>query len=337
MYLYQNYTSEFISEPTKYSKYYFLIIERALSSSRTKLKKNSSDYVYYENHHILPRSLFPDFSNQKENPWNSVLLTAREHYIIHVLIWKHFKSLNHSSQYKMAYVIKLFNGTNRYNSKHYNNFRPCLIHTQASKDKIRASRLGKSPSEDAKNKRLHTIHEKGYNMSLLVSNGLLALDSNGNTKAKNASLNALETKKSSIDEYGKNILQLQAEKRVKNMRNNIDDNGQDRIEIAITKMVETRSKINEDGKTSFQLGAEKGAITRAKHIQIYDNESNLMFDCIGNYTKICKEHNLPREQLSKSIKLGGTPIYNNLNKNVLNKIIRAGYYKCIGWYAILLN
>jgi hypothetical protein len=58
-YLYKNYTSEFIQEPTKYSKYYFLIIERALNEIRSKLKKEDLNYVYYENHHIIPKSINP--------------------------------------------------------------------------------------------------------------------------------------------------------------------------------------------------------------------------------------------------------------------------------------
>ena len=160
IYLYQNYTSEFISEPTKYSKYYFLIIERALRQSRIKLKKDSSEYVYYENHHIIPKSLFPEYSNLKENPWNSVLLTAREHYLIHALIWKHFKSLNHPSVNNMAkafYTMNSLSSTvqSRYNSKLFEKCKISKSHTNETKLKISiGNKLANKNPETIKRKSL---------------------------------------------------------------------------------------------------------------------------------------------------------------------------------------
>lgn len=160
MYLYKNHSSEFIISETKYSKYYFLIIERALNEQRTKLKKYDSSYVYYENHHILPSSLFPEFSKLKDNLWNSVLLTAREHFIVHALIWKHFKSINHNNVYKMA---KAFNkmrygdkNQNRYSSKlyeyckitHKNETFIGVPRSDETKEKIRQTKTGKPFSNE---------------------------------------------------------------------------------------------------------------------------------------------------------------------------------------------
>ena len=70
----------------KYSKLYFSIIEKAQKSNR---KKSVNDY--YENHHILPKCLFPEFSSLKSNKWNGVLLTPKEHFICHWLLTKMFK------------------------------------------------------------------------------------------------------------------------------------------------------------------------------------------------------------------------------------------------------
>lgn len=58
--------------PNKYTKIYFQIINRA--KSRTNLQ-------YVESHHILPKSM--GGSNKSDN---LVLLTAREHYICHLLL-----------------------------------------------------------------------------------------------------------------------------------------------------------------------------------------------------------------------------------------------------------
>ena len=40
----------------------------------------------YENHHILPRSEFPEFVNIKEHPWNNIRLSARQHYLAHFIL-----------------------------------------------------------------------------------------------------------------------------------------------------------------------------------------------------------------------------------------------------------
>jgi hypothetical protein len=47
---------------------------------------NSGGYV--ENHHILPKSIYKEFSDLKKYSWNSVKLSAREHYIAHYMLGK---------------------------------------------------------------------------------------------------------------------------------------------------------------------------------------------------------------------------------------------------------
>jgi hypothetical protein len=68
-----------------YRKVYAWIIKKALSEHRSKKNMRDIDYTYYENHHILPKSLFPLFRNRK---LNLVLLTAREHFFCHQLLTK---------------------------------------------------------------------------------------------------------------------------------------------------------------------------------------------------------------------------------------------------------
>ena len=64
-----------------HQKIYDQIIHSAKSKNRSKLKKNHKDYIYYENHHILPKCL--DGNSDEDN---LVLLTAREHYVCHKLL-----------------------------------------------------------------------------------------------------------------------------------------------------------------------------------------------------------------------------------------------------------
>jgi len=64
-----------------YQKIYESIIYKAQNKQRTKEKKSSLNYIYYERHHILPKCL-----GGKNDKNNLVLLTAREHYICHRLL-----------------------------------------------------------------------------------------------------------------------------------------------------------------------------------------------------------------------------------------------------------
>jgi hypothetical protein len=64
-----------------HQKVYESIIYRAKSQNRIKLRKSNPVYIYYENHHIIPRCL-----NGGEEKENKVLLTAREHFICHKLL-----------------------------------------------------------------------------------------------------------------------------------------------------------------------------------------------------------------------------------------------------------
>lgn len=61
-----------------YEKIYNKIIDRAKSENR-----EYGNGVYYEKHHIKPQSLFKEL---KKDPNNIVLLTAKEHFICHMLL-----------------------------------------------------------------------------------------------------------------------------------------------------------------------------------------------------------------------------------------------------------
>jgi hypothetical protein len=64
-----------------HQKVYEDIICNARSLNRKKLKKTDLNYVYYDNHHIIPECI--GGLDIKEN---KVLLTGREHYVCHKLL-----------------------------------------------------------------------------------------------------------------------------------------------------------------------------------------------------------------------------------------------------------
>lgn len=63
---------------------------------------NPTESQHTELHHILPRSLFPDYSS---SDWNIVVVSLREHYILHIIL---AKALEDSSMWRSVYCMSNF-------------------------------------------------------------------------------------------------------------------------------------------------------------------------------------------------------------------------------------
>lgn len=98
---------------------------------------------YTEVHHICPQAMFPEYKDLSINNWNSVTLTARQHFIAHILLWKAFP--NEESQKFALYAMK-YKNKEKLNSKSFEKLKmECIyllkknsskqIHTNASKEK----------------------------------------------------------------------------------------------------------------------------------------------------------------------------------------------------------
>lgn len=77
----------------KYTRTYYAIIKKAKNSVRSKEKD------YFESHHIIPKCS-PFFGDNKKD--NIVLLTAKEHFICHMLLTKMCGS---EGKHKMIYAL----------------------------------------------------------------------------------------------------------------------------------------------------------------------------------------------------------------------------------------
>jgi uncharacterized cupin superfamily protein len=68
-------------------------------------EKNKGYTGYTERHHICPKAkdMFPEFTSFIEFPWNCVRLTARQHFIAHLLLYKTYPSI--VSQSKALYLM----------------------------------------------------------------------------------------------------------------------------------------------------------------------------------------------------------------------------------------
>lgn len=64
-----------------YQKIYDSIVERA--RGRKKFKRSDTNFVYYENHHVIPRCL-----GGSDDKINIVCLTPEEHWLAHLLLVK---------------------------------------------------------------------------------------------------------------------------------------------------------------------------------------------------------------------------------------------------------
>jgi hypothetical protein len=62
---------------------YLQIVNEALLAKRRRYPRDDPRYTYYEQHHILPKSLYPQYTKDKAN---LVLLTAEEHFECHRLL-----------------------------------------------------------------------------------------------------------------------------------------------------------------------------------------------------------------------------------------------------------
>jgi hypothetical protein len=138
------------------------------------LERKKNNGVYYEEHHIIPKSI--GGNNKKEN---KVLLTAREHYLAHYLLWKFtdtkemmyaFWCLNNMSRRKIYLNSRLYEKLKqeiiKYQKENFcgsNNIFYGRKHTEETKQKISKSKK-ENPyimSEEEKNRR--KIFYKGEN------------------------------------------------------------------------------------------------------------------------------------------------------------------------------
>lgn len=304
-----------LKEETKYSKYYLLIIEKSKLDNRKKLKKDNKNYIYYENHHILPSSLFPDYKDLKINKWNSVLLTAKEHYICHALIWKHYKKLNSKEQYSMSYAFCHMNTkrgenqrTYRYNSKLYEYCKINFKHSEESKIKMRESCIGRIISEETRlkisnaNKGRIIPHKERVKMSL-------ALRNKKTIKAINKITNTVMMVNK--EEFDNDINLIGFRKGMK-----LDKTTLEKLSIA-------------------RKGLLKGSNNpSAKNIIIYDDTDIPMYNCHGNFKQTCIDNNLPFEFLTKSYQNNIKIKFTKSGKGATyNKAVKSGKIKYDGWYA----
>ena len=166
-----------------YQRIYNQIIQRAQGENRVKTKD-----AYYEIHHIIPRCL----GGNNENT-NLVLLTAREHFICHLILCRLHKN-NHKLWY--AANAMLMRQSLKISSRQYAEIKGNLKHSDETRRKMSESSKGrgkgkklsdetKAKLREAHKNRLPVSEEtrkkisdanKGRNVSITIRKNLSALN-----------------------------------------------------------------------------------------------------------------------------------------------------------------
>lgn len=71
-------------------------------------QNNPTKEKYTEEHHILPKSMFPEYKNEK---WNLISLSAEYHFLAHRILWEAFRNP------QMTYAFWLMSNTKEGNIK----------------------------------------------------------------------------------------------------------------------------------------------------------------------------------------------------------------------------
>jgi len=165
---------------------------------------------------------------------------------------------------------------------------------------------------------------------------------NGLTIRENAINKKVKTMKENINENGETAYNVCAQKGNITKQNTILENGLNIHQNAIEKWKETLDNVKEGelmstrdklkqpkkDKTNYQKDADK--------INIFDDKNNLVWKVNIPLKRFCEEYNLPYTAFYKS-KKENVKLYENINnKQVISILKNKGYYKYKGWRAIHL-
>ncbi len=129
----------------KYTNWYYNIIEEGICQADIRHQLSKNKIKYHEKHHILPKSIFPHFKNEK---WNIVLLTPKEHFLVHCLL---VKMTNGENKSKMSRCMRYFKSFKKHperyvNSRLYEQLKGFTVNTQETKNKISEILRGRTKS-----------------------------------------------------------------------------------------------------------------------------------------------------------------------------------------------
>jgi hypothetical protein len=190
-------------------------------------------------HHILPRKLFPEYSNLNENPWNGVHLLHSDHYYVHWLLTE---------------AIDSYSMLNAFCSMHNKDTKNGRIE---EKDLIPADEFQKKMEERSRRytiwykeniKKMRILNRKH---SEFMKKEILIGGKRQSISQYYANIRSIKEQNTFID--GKSLLELRIEKIVKARKMNGWDT---------SKHQKAMKKVEENGKTKQQNTTDKMVNTR---------------------------------------------------------------------------
>lgn len=274
-----------------YTNIYEKIIEKAKSENR-KLKCG----IYYEKHHIKPKSLFKDLT---KDPNNIVLLTAKEHFICHMLLEKIYDC------YQMKFAIwRMCNdGKYKVSSRYYEYIKQKIAIDSSKlnkgkklsdeiKRKISLGLSGKTHSEETKQKMSKSYDPSKHILSKetrkrLSENASKRFKGKKQTEDFKKHLSDIRKGKSN-PMFGKPNKLFMSDEKYEEYRKNLSKSLKGHIVSS-----ETREKIRQKTKSRVQ-GKDNPRATKVKIIEL-----NKTFDTIS---ECCKFLGVNRNAIARNKK-----------------------------------
>ena len=269
-----------------------------LIRTRKLLNRKKYDGIYYEEHHIIMRSM-----SGADDKSNKILLTAKEHYIAHYLLWMIYR--NNKTALAFLYMCNDGNKTNlKISSRVYNVIREecAKISSNTLKNMWKDPEMRKklSISNSIKNKgRKHTI-ESRKNMS-----------------------DAHKGYKQSQETIDKRVLKLKGQKRTQETKDKISSKNKGRkySDNTLKNMSDAAKnrKLSEDTKIkmSIKISISKKK-PRVKFKLISPDNSEYIFDGRKNVCDFLKNNNMSITYFKKYLDKGKMTPKTKVTENCRN-------------------
>lgn len=165
----KKYIIDYINEHDEMTDYKMVIINRYINlirntSKNINIKKFESSNkiprkhcIKTERHHILPKSIFPQYKLFSKFPWNEAILTLKEHFIAHIMLHHIFKGKMSLALLRMSHSL----GKSRL-------YEACMLEYRNSDEQIKNAKLGASALNEKMKMGMRIYYDvNGYSHGLM--------------------------------------------------------------------------------------------------------------------------------------------------------------------------
>ena len=289
-------------------------VEYCIYKNQINKLKNKDGYAKTAYHHILPKALFPEYKNLKENTWNGTHLLYSDHYYVHWLLTEAIDDYGQLFAFCKMHNCDIKSGRIEESD---------IISLEEFQKKME-----KRNGEISKRNKIKAV--EGTLFGGHKFNRKLAAAKRRETLLKDPSIqqnsNMAHSKTKSSKEWketiGKESIRKQKETR------------SSKEWKETTEVIRVR-KFKESFKKSFNKEKfDEWTLKRAKYKNfiIFNEKDEIVYRHDGLLTEFCKKHNMPMQALKKSNK--NNRLYST--KAGLRNAKLKGYNIYKGWYLELL-